>query len=117
MNTYEKYITEKTDEFDELENLIKKLGNVEGIKAFVKKYPEHKAKVKSYLERRLGKKNVNEAQWPDHEAIWGKPKRHDYKDLGYANGWKDTPKPIEACERKGHKIKAANVGRNLTEYF
>lgn len=41
---------------------------------------------------------------------------HGYKDLGYANGWKNTPDIIKKCKAKGHVREYKNVGRGVTEY-
>lgn len=38
------------------------------------------------------------------------------KDLGYANGWEDTPEIVEQCEAEGHSQYKQGVGRCLMEY-
>jgi hypothetical protein len=53
----------------------------------------------------------------EHERIWGKPKRSDYRDLGYANGWKNTPDIVEKCRKKKHSISGVTVSNCLHEYF
>lgn len=37
-------------------------------------------------------------------------------DLGYANGWRETPDVVKACKVAGHEKTIKNVGRCLTEY-
>ncbi len=43
-------------------------------------------------------------------AVW------QSKDLGYANGWSETPEIIKECEKQHHKQYSHNVGNCLTEY-
>lgn len=38
------------------------------------------------------------------------------RDLGYANGWKETPEIVKECEKKGHVKYSQNVGKCLTEH-
>lgn len=38
------------------------------------------------------------------------------KDLGYANGWKDTPEIVKECKEKGHEREWRSVGRSVGEY-
>jgi hypothetical protein len=40
------------------------------------------------------------------------------KNLGYANGWTETPEEVVKCNELGHRDQrwARNVGRCLTEY-
>ncbi len=38
------------------------------------------------------------------------------QDLGYANGWKDTPDIVKKCHEMGHIQNGRNVGRCLHEY-
>lgn len=33
-----------------------------------------------------------------------------YKDLGWANGWKDTPKEVLSCQQLKHIVKDVDVG-------
>ena len=35
------------------------------------------------------------------------------QDLGYANGWKDTPKIVKKCQ---HVVESKSEGRCLTRY-
>jgi len=37
-------------------------------------------------------------------------------DLGYANGWKETPEIVRNCKQQGHIQYSQNVGKCLTEY-
>jgi len=41
----------------------------------------------------------------------------DYTDLGYANGWKDDPKEVKKCKKKGHERQQKTIGNCLTEYY
>lgn len=38
------------------------------------------------------------------------------KNLGYANGWKETPKELIEARAKGYEIKEKKIGRCLHEY-
>jgi hypothetical protein len=40
-----------------------------------------------------------------------------YAQLGYANGWKETPDIVKKCEAKNHKLESKKVGRGVTEYI
>lgn len=40
----------------------------------------------------------------------------EYKDLGYANGWKETPPEYDKCKKLGHPLKEEGIGRCLAEY-
>ena len=42
-------------------------------------------------------------------AVW------QSKDLGYANGWAETPEIVKDCDTQGHKQYSHNVGKCLTE--
>lgn len=75
-----------------------------------------KYRIKFNESKNLIEKYIGEG-WPDHESIWGKPKRSDYKDLGYSNGWGKIPDIVEKCEKKHHKLSAVKVDRGVTEYF
>lgn len=39
-----------------------------------------------------------------------------YKDLGYMNGWKETPPEYDRCKKLGHPLKEDGIGRCLAEY-
>lgn len=41
----------------------------------------------------------------------------DYKDLGYANGWKTDPPEEVVCESKKHKKERVTKGNCLTLYY
>lgn len=38
------------------------------------------------------------------------------KDLGYANGWKETPDEIRICDILKHRQSSRKAGKCLTEY-
>ena len=38
------------------------------------------------------------------------------KNLGYANGWTETPTEVKKCEELGHRTWSRNVGRCNTEH-
>jgi hypothetical protein len=38
------------------------------------------------------------------------------KDLGYANGWEETPKEVKECIVLEHQTTCKTVGRCLREY-
>ena len=40
----------------------------------------------------------------------------DTVDLGYANGWKDTPKILRTCNKRKHFMYIKTVGKCLNEY-
>lgn len=37
------------------------------------------------------------------------------KDLGYMNGWKETPKIVKMCDKEKHDIRFDKVGRCVTQ--
>jgi hypothetical protein len=43
-------------------------------------------------------------------AVW------QSKDLGYANGWRETPEIIKKCKEMGHQQYTHHAGNCLTEY-
>ncbi len=40
----------------------------------------------------------------------------EIKDLGYANGWKETPEIVKECREK-HKQRSRTIGNCLHEYY
>lgn len=42
--------------------------------------------------------------------------RATMKDLGFANGWKNTPEIVKVCKELGHIQYEYNAGRCLHEY-
>lgn len=34
------------------------------------------------------------------------------KDLGWTNGWKETPPEVKACDKKGHRRENSDTGWN-----
>lgn len=38
------------------------------------------------------------------------------KDLGYANGWIETPEIVKKCNQLGHRGYSINRGKCLNEY-
>ena len=48
---------------------------------------------------------------------WEKQRKEaQLRDLGYANGWQDTPDIVKACRARGHIPEEINRGRCLNEY-
>lgn len=39
-----------------------------------------------------------------------------FKDLGFANGWRQVPKEVLQCRIEKHSLKFESVGRCLTKY-
>ena len=40
----------------------------------------------------------------------------ELKNLGYSNGWQDTPDIVKLCRSKNHLTTGKEIGRCLTEY-
>jgi len=39
------------------------------------------------------------------------------KDLGIANGWRETPPELITCSDQDHKISTINIGKCLTKFI
>ena len=50
---------------------------------------------------------------PSHQK---KEEERKMKNLGYANGWTETPTEVKKCEELGHRTWSRNVGRCNTEH-
>jgi hypothetical protein len=42
--------------------------------------------------------------------------KEEMNDLGYANGWRDTPEEVQKCNDLGHRGYSINRGNCLNEY-
>lgn len=47
--------------------------------------------------------------------LFAMPVELPMSDLGYANGWRETPLLVEKCEAAGHKTQEKTIARCLRE--
>jgi len=51
------------------------------------------------------------AQYVFQNGKWTKREPpEDVTDLGWANGWKETPRIVRECQKMGHKVTCVDVG-------
>lgn len=89
----------------------------------ISKLPERFEKIQKDIEeaakiREIEAKKSEEKKKREEELEQWWKEREDYEDLGYANGWDDTPEIIKTANKDPEaKWYGVTIGRSLTQYF
>lgn len=82
----------------------------------ISKLPARFEKIQKDIEE-AAKKSEERKKREEELNQWWK-EREDYEDLGYANGWDDTPEIIKTANKDPEaKWYGVTIGRCLTQYF